>query len=77
MSTMIKECPFQAILEEAIVNDSSLITKFRQNECFEYFVQYYGCSTYAKVGLFSKGMNAFTGLITVVEKRKISELMKS
>ncbi|MCK5390150.1 MAG: epoxyqueuosine reductase, partial [Candidatus Thorarchaeota archaeon] len=50
----IRGCPPRAILNESIVHDSGQTTNIKQAECFEYFLQYYGCSICIKVCPFSK-----------------------
>lgn len=47
-------CPPQAILNESVVQDTGRVTNIKQTECFEYFIQYYGCSVCVKVCPFSK-----------------------
>ena len=64
----IKQCPPKAILDRPIVHDSGQVTYIKQRECFEYFVQYYGCSVCIKVCPFSKTTDAYNRLKAVVEK---------
>ena len=49
----LKHCPTKAILEKSIFHDTGRITKISQQDCFEYFAQYYGCSICVKVCPFS------------------------
>ena len=62
----IKNCPSQAILEESVTHETGRITNIKQQECFEYFGQYYGCSVCIKVCPFSKSMDAYERLKTEV-----------
>ena len=64
----IKKCPPKAILEESILHDSGLITNISQQDCFEYFAQYYGCSICVKVCPFSKSSDAYERLKAVKKK---------
>lgn len=66
----IKQCPPNAILDAPILHESGQITCIEQRECFEYFVQYYGCSVCIKVCPFSKSADAYERLKAVVEKHK-------
>ena len=63
----INECPPQAILKDTIIHDSGLKTDINQRSCFEYFVEYYGCSVCVKVCPFSKGLDAYERLKQVIE----------
>jgi epoxyqueuosine reductase len=65
----IKECPPQAILQETLVHDSGLRTDIIQRSCFEYFVEFYGCSVCIKVCPFSKGPEAYERLKKAVQKQ--------
>ncbi|MFX1330102.1 MAG: 4Fe-4S dicluster domain-containing protein [Promethearchaeota archaeon] len=65
----INECPPQAIRQETLVHDSGLRTDIIQQSCFEYFVEFYGCSVCIKVCPFSKGPEAYERLKKVVEKQ--------
>ena len=65
----IKKCPARAILEETIIHESGRMTCVKQRECFEYFVQYYGCSVCIKVCPFSRTMGAYEQLRAAMEKR--------
>lgn len=58
----IKQCPPKAILEDSILHDSGRITNISQQDCFEYFAQYYGCSVCVKVCPFSKNSDAYDRL---------------
>lgn len=64
----IKECPAQAILEESVLHDTGRITNIKQQDCFEYFGQFYGCSVCIKVCPFSKSMQAYERLKAVAKK---------
>ncbi|MFX1510952.1 MAG: [Fe-S]-binding protein [Promethearchaeota archaeon] len=64
----IKQCPPKAILEDAILHDSGRITNISQQDCFEYFAQYYGCSVCVKVCPFSKSSDAYERLKAVTER---------
>jgi epoxyqueuosine reductase len=65
----IKKCPARAILEDTIIHESGQMTYVKQRECFEYFVQYYGCSVCIKVCPFSRTMRAYEQLKAAMEKR--------
>ena len=65
----IKQCPPQAILEEAVTHDTGRITNITQQSCFEYFTQFYGCSVCVKVCPFSKAGDTYERLKAVLEKR--------
>ncbi|MBD3404791.1 MAG: hypothetical protein GF411_01490 [Candidatus Lokiarchaeota archaeon] len=64
----IKECPPQAILEDTVVHESGLVTNIRQQECFEYFGQYYGCSICVKVCPFSRSATMYQRLKKVTQR---------
>jgi ferredoxin len=66
----VKQCPSGAILEEPIIQENGLVTCIKQRDCFEYFVQYYGCSVCIKVCPFSKTIDAYERLRHVVEKNE-------
>ena len=65
----VKQCPVAAILDKPIIHESGLITCIKQRECFEYFVQYYGCSVCIKVCPFSKSDDAYKRLKAVIDMR--------
>ncbi|TET11326.1 MAG: [Fe-S]-binding protein [Candidatus Thorarchaeota archaeon] len=65
----IKQCPPQAILEEAVTHDTGRITNITQQSCFEYFTQFYGCSICVKVCPFSNAGDTYERLKVVIEKR--------
>ncbi|MHA1666870.1 MAG: hypothetical protein ACTSW7_05830, partial [Candidatus Thorarchaeota archaeon] len=64
----IRGCPPRAILNESIVHDSGQTTNIKQAECFEYFLQYYGCSVCIKVCPFSK--KPYSDIKTSFEKTR-------
>ena len=66
----IKQCPPKAILEETVMHDTGIKTDIIQQDCFEYFIQNYGCSVCIKVCPFSKGIDAYERLKQMVEKRQ-------
>ncbi len=66
----IKQCPAHAILEESIIHNTGRMTNIKQQECFEYFGQFYGCSVCIKVCPFSESMHAYERLKVVVNKTK-------
>lgn len=66
----IKQCPPQAILDGTVTHSTGRITNIKQQECFEYFAQYYGCSVCVKACPFSEGPDAYDRLKQVLEKRK-------
>jgi epoxyqueuosine reductase QueG len=66
----IKQCPPQAILEGTVTHDTGRKTDIKQQECFEYFAQYYGCSICVKVCPFSKTGDTYERLKAVVQRRK-------
>lgn len=63
-----KQCPPQAILEESVSHDTGIVTNIKQQECFEYFAQFYGCSICIKVCPFSKAGDIYERLKVVTEK---------
>jgi len=65
----IKQCPPQAILEETVMHDTGIKTDIIQQDCFEYFIQNYGCSVCIKACPFSNGIDAYERLKGVVEER--------
>jgi epoxyqueuosine reductase len=65
----IKQCPPQAILEEAVTHGTGRVTNIKQQECFEYFAQYYGCSICIKACPFSKAGDTYERLKVVTEKQ--------
>jgi hypothetical protein len=60
----------QAILEDTVMHDTGLMTNISQQDCFEYFIQFYGCSVCVKACPFSKSTDAYERLKQVVEKRQ-------
>ena len=64
----IKQCPSQAILEDSIIHDTGRVTHVKQQECFEYFAQFYGCSVCIKACPFSKAGDTYERLKAVIEK---------
>jgi len=50
----IRACPPRAILTESVKQDTGQVTNIKQQECFEFFLQNYGCSICIKVCPFSK-----------------------
>ena len=65
----IKQCPPQAILEGAVTHDTGRVTNIKQQDCFEYFAQFYGCSLCVKACPFSKAGDTYERLKAVTEKR--------
>lgn len=65
----IKHCPPKAILEKSIFHDTGRITKISQQDCFEYFAQYYGCSVCIKVCPFSSSGETYEQLKKAVKKK--------
>lgn len=65
----IKQCPSQAILEETVTHDTGRITNIKQQDCFKYFAQFYGCSVCVKVCPFSNAGDTYERLKAVLEKR--------
>jgi epoxyqueuosine reductase QueG len=65
----IKKCPPKAILENSILHDSGQITNISQQECFEYFAQYYGCSVCIKVCPFSGNVDSYEQFKKAVESK--------
>jgi ferredoxin len=66
----IKQCPPQAILEFTVMHDTGLKTNIIQQDCFEYFIQFYGCSVCVKACPFSKSTDAYERLKQIVTKRQ-------
>ncbi|MHA2214107.1 MAG: 4Fe-4S dicluster domain-containing protein, partial [Candidatus Thorarchaeota archaeon] len=66
----IKQCPPKAILENNVRHETGIITNIIQQDCFEYFIQFYGCSVCVKACPFSKGTDAYQRLRQVVEMRQ-------
>ena len=67
----VRQCPPRAILDESITHDTGRITHISQQDCFEYFAQYYGCSVCIKVCPFSEGTGAYYRLRTIMNKVSI------
>jgi len=67
----IKQCPPKAILKDSILHDSGQITNISQQDCFEYFAQYYGCSVCVKVCPFSGNVEVYERLKKVVENLRL------
>ena len=65
-----KDCPPQAILEEVVTHDTGRVTRVKQQSCFKYFAQFYGCSICIKVCPFSKAGDTYERL-KVVTKNQI------
>ena len=65
----IRGCPPRAILNESIVHITGRKTSIKQAECFEYFLQNYGCSVCIKVCPFSK--KPYSDIKTSFEKTRI------
>lgn len=66
----VKQCPPDAILEEAVTHHTGRITNITQQTCFEYFTQFYGCSVCVKVCPFSKAGDTYERLKAVTEKKQ-------
>ena len=66
----IKQCPPNAIMEDSVTHETGRITHISQQDCFEYFAQFYGCSVCVKVCPFSKAGDTYERLKAVVEKRR-------
>jgi epoxyqueuosine reductase len=64
----VKQCPPKAIRDESVTHETGRITRISQQDCFEYFAQYYGCSVCIKVCPFSEGTDAYIRLRTIVNK---------
>jgi epoxyqueuosine reductase len=64
----VQQCPPKAILDESVTHETGRTTHISQQDCFEYFAQYYGCSVCVKVCPFSKSADAYDRLRTVVER---------
>jgi epoxyqueuosine reductase QueG len=65
----IKQCPPQAILEESVTHDTGRVTNIKQQDCFRYFAQFYGCSVCVKVCPFSKTAAAYKRLKVGIERK--------
>ncbi|MBY8997225.1 MAG: epoxyqueuosine reductase [Candidatus Thorarchaeota archaeon] len=66
----IKQCPPQAILKGNVTHDTGRITNIKQQDCFEYFAQFYGCSICVKACPFSKAGDTYERLKAVTEKKR-------
>jgi len=64
----VQQCPPKAILHESVTHETGRTTHISQQDCFEYFAQYYGCSVCVKVCPFSESADAYDRLRTVVER---------
>ena len=64
-----KDCPPQAILEEVVTHDTGRVTRVKQQECFQYFAQYYGCSICIKACPFSELGDTYERLKVATENR--------
>jgi epoxyqueuosine reductase len=64
----VQQCPQKAILDEPVTHETGRTTHISQQDCFEYFAQYYGCSVCVKVCPFSESADAYDRLKAVVER---------
>jgi Pyruvate/2-oxoacid:ferredoxin oxidoreductase delta subunit len=62
----VQECPPKAIHDKPVTYESGRVTHISQQDCFEYFAQYYGCSVCVKVCPFSQSTEAYDRLRTTV-----------
>ena len=65
----VKQCPPKAIRDESVSHETGRITHISQQDCFEYFAQFYGCSICVKVCPFSEAGDTYERLKDVVQKR--------
>ena len=63
-----KQRPPKAIWYEPITHETGRVTHISQQDCFEYFAQFYGCSVCIKVCPFSQ-TNSYDKLKTVIEEK--------
>jgi NAD-dependent dihydropyrimidine dehydrogenase PreA subunit len=66
----INQCPPQAILEGKVTHATGRVTNVKQQECFQYFAQYYGCSICIKACPFSEAGDTYERLKAVTEKKR-------
>jgi epoxyqueuosine reductase len=64
----VRQCPPNAIRDESVTHETGRITHISQQDCFEYFAQYYGCSVCIKVCPFSESSDAYYRLRKIVNK---------
>ena len=64
----VRQCPPKAIREESIKHESGRVTYILQQDCFEYFAQYYGCSICIKVCPFSISSNSYNQLNNIIKE---------
>ncbi|MGY5873526.1 MAG: reductive dehalogenase domain-containing protein [Candidatus Thorarchaeota archaeon] len=64
----IRACPPRAILTESVKQDTGQVTNIKQQECFEFFLQNYGCSICIKVCPFSKPGDTYERLKAETKK---------
>ena len=62
----VKQCPPEAIRDASVTHETGRITRIFQQDCFEYFAQYYGCSMCVKVCPFSESTDAYNRLRNVL-----------
>jgi epoxyqueuosine reductase QueG len=65
----VNQCPPQAILEGTMTHDTGRVTNIKQQECFEYFAQYYGCSICVKVCPFSEAGDTYERLKATIQQQ--------
>jgi epoxyqueuosine reductase len=65
----VKLCPSKAIFDESVTHETGRITHISQQDCFEYFAQYYGCSVCVKVCPFSQSTSSYDKLKSVIEEK--------
>jgi len=64
----IDQCPAKAILDKVIVHETGRVSRVIRDPCFEYFVQYYGCSVCIKACPFSAGEDTYKRLKESTQK---------
>ncbi len=69
----VKHCPAKAIRNVSVTHDTGRITHISQQDCFEYFAQYYGCSVCIKVCPFSKSVDAYDQLRTIMNQVSLQD----
>jgi Pyruvate/2-oxoacid:ferredoxin oxidoreductase delta subunit len=69
----VKQCPPKAIRDESLIHKTGRITHISQQDCFEYFAQYYGCSICVKVCPFSMGTDVYDKIRTVMNRGALQD----
>jgi len=69
----VKQCPPKAIRDESVTHETGWITHIYQQDCFEYFAQYYGCSVCIKVCPFSMSIDTYDQLRGIMNQVSLQD----